>query len=288
MSNQNKISISNISLKIIFRDDLPKYVIDFFEKGIDNDQIPAILKTYRFTFDNSCNIAGKTQMLFQQDKVGNYHLSINHQFNFNNPDEATKGYWFTGGLGQYAQDNLMAGYISHESGSIQLFGYQDKMVFFGGSKIYIDFSEKHTTQKGFLEREDAFDIKRRNILMWSNVLSEIFENATLVKQCEIVDKQNHCVVNLRTDLENIKFSDYIEDEYISRKITTAENNVYYEDIEYIEFLKFWDDERIGMRIEPKKITQDTTKIKEILDELYGLKWSETENSIRINKYTGFI
>jgi hypothetical protein len=141
MSNQNKISISTISLKIIFRDDVPKYVIDFFEKGIDYDQIPSVLKTYRFTFDNSCNIAGKTQMLFQQDKLGNYHLSIHHQFDFDDENEVAKGYWFVGGLAQYVQDNKMAGYIKHEDEKVgaQIFGFKDKLPYWL-SDLMIDFN----------------------------------------------------------------------------------------------------------------------------------------------------
>jgi hypothetical protein len=143
-----KISISTISLHIILRDDVPKYVIDFFKKGIDHNEIPSVLKSYRFTFDNSCNIAGKTQMLFQQDKSGKHHLSIYHQFDFNNPDEAQKGYWFVGGLAQYAQDNKMAGYIKHdydedEKVGIQLFGFKDKLPFWL-SDLFIDFDENKT------------------------------------------------------------------------------------------------------------------------------------------------
>jgi hypothetical protein len=140
-----KISISTVSLHIILRDDVPKYVIDFFEKGIDHNEIPTVLKSYRFTFDNSCNIAGKTQMMFQQDKSGKYHLSIDHQFDFNDENEAPKGYWFVGGLAQYAEDNKMAGYIKHENQDekvgTQLFGFKDKLPYWL-SDLFIDFDER--------------------------------------------------------------------------------------------------------------------------------------------------
>jgi hypothetical protein len=147
MSTLNKISVSTISLNIVLRNDVPKYVIDFFEKGIYHVEIPTVLISYRFTFDNSCNIVGKTQMLFQQDKSGKYHLSIYHQFDFNNPDEAQKGYWFVGGLAQYAEDNKMAGYIKHENlyekVGTQLFGFKDKLPFWL-SDLFIDFDENKT------------------------------------------------------------------------------------------------------------------------------------------------
>ncbi len=147
MSNLNKISISTISLNIILRDDVPKYVIDFFEKGIDHNEIPTVLKSYRFTFDNSCNIAGKTQMLFQQDESGKYHITIYHKFDFNDEEEVAKGYWFVGGLAQYAEDNQMAGYIKHENqvekvGS-QLIGFKDKLPYWS-SNVFIDFDENKT------------------------------------------------------------------------------------------------------------------------------------------------
>jgi hypothetical protein len=139
--------MSTISLKIIFRFDVPKYIIDFFEKGIIYDEIPTVLESYRFTFDNSCNIAGKTQMLFQQDKSLNFHLSIYHQFDFKDEEEVAKGYWFVGGLAQYAEDNKMAGYIKHENQEekvgTQLFGFKDKLPYWL-SDLFIDFDKNKT------------------------------------------------------------------------------------------------------------------------------------------------
>ena len=85
------ILISTIHFKIILRQDVPQYVIDFFSKGIQHEGLSSVLYSYRFTFDNSCNIAGKTQMLFQQDKTGKYHLAIDHQFDFNDEMEVAKG-----------------------------------------------------------------------------------------------------------------------------------------------------------------------------------------------------
>jgi hypothetical protein len=67
-------------------------------------------------------------MLFE--KVGEqYHLQIEHQFDANDKIEAPKGYWFTGGLSQYAQDSKMAGYIIHQETDTQLFGFKDQIVF---------------------------------------------------------------------------------------------------------------------------------------------------------------
>lgn len=121
-------SISKIHFKTILRQDVPQYVIDFFSKGTQHQELPSVLYTYGFIFDNKVNFAKGTFMLFE--KVGEqYHLQIEYQFDFNDEIEAAKGYWFTGGLGQYTQDSKMAGYIVHQEADIQLFGFKSQIVF---------------------------------------------------------------------------------------------------------------------------------------------------------------
>lgn len=127
-------SVSRIHLKIILRQDVPKYVIDFFSKGIQNDLLPSVLYTYGFTFDNKVDFAKGTFMFFEKVS-GQYHLQIEHQFDFNDETEAPKGYWFTGGLGQYAEDSKMAGYIVNQETDTQLFGFKDQMVFWHNSVL---------------------------------------------------------------------------------------------------------------------------------------------------------
>jgi hypothetical protein len=121
-------SISKIHLKITLRKEVPQYVIDFFSKGIQHEELPRVLYTYGFTFDNKVNFATGTFLLFE--KVSEkYLLQIEHQFEVNDEMGAAKGYWFTGGLGQYAQDSKMAGYIFHQETDTQLFGFKDQIVF---------------------------------------------------------------------------------------------------------------------------------------------------------------
>jgi hypothetical protein len=121
-------SISKIHFKIILRNDVPQYVIDFFSNGIQHTELPSVLYTYDFTFDNKIDFAKGTFLLFE--KVGEkYHLQIEHQFDVNDEMGVAKGYWFTGGLGQYAEDNKMAGYIVHQETDTQLFGFKDEVVF---------------------------------------------------------------------------------------------------------------------------------------------------------------
>jgi hypothetical protein len=133
-------SISKIHFKIILRQDAPQYIIDFFSKGTQHEELPSVLFTYGFTFDNKVNFAKGTFMLFE--KVGEqYHLQIEHQFDFNDEIEVAKGYWFVGGLAQFAQDDIMAGYIKHQEASTQLFGFKDKGCYWlNGADI--DFEKK--------------------------------------------------------------------------------------------------------------------------------------------------
>jgi hypothetical protein len=121
-------SISKIHFKIILRKDVPQYVIDFFSKGIKHKEIPTVLYSYGFTFDNKIDFAKGTFMLFEKADE-KYHLQIEHQFDANDEMGAPKGYWFTGGLGQYAADSKMAGYITHQETGTQLFGFRDKVVY---------------------------------------------------------------------------------------------------------------------------------------------------------------
>jgi hypothetical protein len=121
-------SLSKIHFKIILTQDVPQYVINFFSKGIQHKELPSVLYTYGFAFENKVNFAKGTFLFFE--KVGEqHHLQIEHQFDAKDEMEAPKGYWFTGGLGQYAQDNKMAGYIVHQETDAQLFGFKNQIVF---------------------------------------------------------------------------------------------------------------------------------------------------------------
>lgn len=115
-----------IHLKITLRSDTPLYILDFFREGLFHSDLPSVIYTYGFTFDHTPNFESGTYLLFQEvDHV--YHLQIEHQFDFNNELETTRGYWLIGGLAQYAQDNEMAGYIKHMNLPVQIFSFKDKL-----------------------------------------------------------------------------------------------------------------------------------------------------------------
>ena len=123
-----KPSISTISLHLTFRKDTPQYVTDFFTKGIKNEQLPSVLYDYGFKFKNKPRFSDKTTM-FCEEKKGRFYLSIYHKFDFNT--EATEGYWFVGGLAQYAEDDDLAGYIkhTHEDAINHFFAFRDGLCF---------------------------------------------------------------------------------------------------------------------------------------------------------------
>jgi hypothetical protein len=141
---------SRISFRIVLRPDTPGYVIDFFLKGLRHEELPTVLYDYGFTFDHRPSLQTGTylfcQLVEKIDKDGGvesrYHLCIEHEFDFDDEVEAAKGYWFVGGLAQYAENSNMAGYITHQDGSTQLFGFKDKLNFFVDN-IKMNFDESN-------------------------------------------------------------------------------------------------------------------------------------------------
>jgi hypothetical protein len=133
-----KSAISTISLHLTFRKDTPQYVLDFFTKGVKNEQLPSVLYDYGLKFKNEPNFSGNTTM-FCEKKKGRYYLSIYHKFDFNT--KATEGYWFVGGLAQYAEDDDLAGYIkhTHEDPINHFFAFRDGLCFWK-SDVGIDFT----------------------------------------------------------------------------------------------------------------------------------------------------
>lgn len=144
VEKSEKPSISTISLNLTFKKETPQYVLDFFTKGVKQIHLPSVLYGYDFKFNNKPNFSGKTTM-FCEKKKGRYYLSIYHKFEFET--EGAEGYWFVGGLAQYAEDADIAGYIKHTFeaaeaevfGRVQLFGFRDGLCFWR-SDVGIDFT----------------------------------------------------------------------------------------------------------------------------------------------------
>jgi ribosomal protein S18 acetylase RimI-like enzyme len=152
VTTENKKDVfSTISLHLIFKATTPQYVLDFFTEGKKNDELPSVLYGYGFRFDNKPNFSEQTTMFCEQ-KEGRYYLSIYHKFDFET--EAAQGYWFVGGLAQYAEDDDMAGYIKHtsENASNQVFGFRDSLCFWQNG-IDINFRSSKYKKPDLITRE---------------------------------------------------------------------------------------------------------------------------------------
>ncbi len=143
--------ISTLSLHLTFRKDTPAYVTDFFYRGIKDERLPSVLYNYGFTFDNKPNFSGKTTM-FCEENNGRFYLYIYHKFDFET--EAAAGYWFSGGLAQYAEDDEPAGYLKHsdETIGVQLLAFRDKIPYWQ-SDIKIDVDTERYKKSDLRIRE---------------------------------------------------------------------------------------------------------------------------------------
>jgi hypothetical protein len=138
-----KLSISTISLNLVFKKGTPQYILDFFKKGVKSPPLPSVLYGYGFNFKNKPNFSGNTTM-FCEKKKGRYYLSIYHKFDFDT--EAAEGYWFVGALAQYAEDDDMAGYIKNTETGTQLFGFKDGLPYWI-SDVKIEFDIKNISDE---------------------------------------------------------------------------------------------------------------------------------------------
>ncbi len=149
-------NVSTISLNITFRKDTPTYITDFFTKGIKHEMVPSCLYDYGFSFDNKPNFSGKTTMICEEND-GRFYLYVYHKFDFDT--EVGEGYWFTGGLAQYAEDDDLAGYIKHsdEKVGVQIVAFKDKVPYWKSDlKIEID-TELYKPKTPYIRELEVYD-----------------------------------------------------------------------------------------------------------------------------------
>jgi hypothetical protein len=127
------MNTSTICFNLSFRKDTPKYITDFFHKGIKDERIHGVLLNHAFTFDNKPHFGENMTMICEHSK-GRYYLYIHHKFDFDT--KAAEGYWFSGGLAQYAEDDICAGYLKHSDPTCdtQVFSFKDQVPYFHLSK----------------------------------------------------------------------------------------------------------------------------------------------------------
>lgn len=115
--------------------------------------VPSCLYNYGFTFDNKPNFGGKTTMICEE-KDGRFYLYIYHKFDFDT--EGADGYWFVGGLAQYAEDDDLAGYINNpfEKASNHIFGFRYGLCWWKG-EVDINYHWERYKKPDLIIREMA-------------------------------------------------------------------------------------------------------------------------------------
>jgi hypothetical protein len=135
-------SISTISFNAIFREDTPQYILDFFYQGKKDQRILKVLLDWDFDFGSEPNFAAKKVLIcsYTDQPQPQYSLFIQIKFDFDT--EAAQSYWFIGGMAQYCEDSKMAGYVTHEDGSIHLFAFKDGLPYsLQGLRIDTDYQK---------------------------------------------------------------------------------------------------------------------------------------------------
>ena len=119
---------------------------------------------------------------------------------------------------------------------------------------------------------------------WRKLFTAIVAHKDLIKQCEIYDFFGYCVNEIAWHKVGNDSSLYIQEDYISEKITTGEHPTYYREIEYIEFKARWQGAYIGELLPPNYETQDLNAIEEMLNSLGKFQIIKTDESLKIMGY----
>jgi Colicin immunity protein / pyocin immunity protein len=142
-------SYSTVHINITFREDTPSYVTDFFHQGIKDERLPTFLYNCGFTFDNRINLIVPEMMLCEFgaktyiDNVPNnrFFLNVLQEFEM---DRFSELYALIATLAGYSENTNLAGYIKHEFGSIDLFAFEDGLVYWKQEiQIEIDRVKKY-------------------------------------------------------------------------------------------------------------------------------------------------
>jgi hypothetical protein len=128
-------SYSTIYVNITFRENTPKYITDFFSKGIVNVLLPDFLANMGLTFNNKINLTTPDMPLceygaktYTEDKPNNrYHLSFSQEYDLDS--YILSIYPFVVFLASYAENTQIAGYIKEEWGPFNVFSFQNGLAY---------------------------------------------------------------------------------------------------------------------------------------------------------------
>ncbi len=152
-------------------------------------------------------------------------------------------------------------------------------------KDSFDTEENYNRYIEQLEKKiSTFDVSYMSNAKWRKLFTAIVSHKDLIKQCEIYDFFGYCVNEITWHKVGNDNSLYIQEDYISEKITTGEHPTYYREIEYIEFKARWQGAYIGELLPPNYETQDLNAIEEMLNSLGKFQIIKTDESLKIMGY----
>lgn len=120
-----------------------------------------------------------------------------------------------------------------------------------------------------------FNHSYMNNSKWKKLFIAIFQNAALIKQCEVVNLFEPAINQLKLDV--INFEQEIYQEFMANSLNTGEYAIYHKGICYIEFLKIY-------QIAPEPIEQNIQEIKKYLSNFGVFEFEETDDYLRVLGY----
>jgi hypothetical protein len=124
-----------LSLQVVFKENTPTYITDFFQKGIVSDKLPAFITKLGITFDNTINLVSPEMYLHQygakiyidnqaQNKLF-YSLLVEFDI-----DLYSEYFFLITFFAGYADDNNMAGFIKCEDGETTLIAFKNGLPYY--------------------------------------------------------------------------------------------------------------------------------------------------------------
>ena len=119
---------------------------------------------------------------------------------------------------------------------------------------------------------------------WRKLFSAICAESSPARQCEIYEIFGSCVNEIKFVLPAADYAQGIRDSYISQHLTTSEKPTLYAEIEYIEFVKFYDFASRGALLPPEYKSQDLDAIARYLEHLGKFEMEPGEQNLKIYGY----
>jgi hypothetical protein len=127
-------SYSTLYINIVFKKETPRYITDFFHKGIQDERVPKPFVDFGFEFNKKVNLTTPEMMLCElgaktyidNQPQNHYYLMVLREYEL---DQFYLTYGLIASLALYAQDNAMAGYIKDEfDGKVDFFAFKNNQT----------------------------------------------------------------------------------------------------------------------------------------------------------------